>query len=369
MKYVAFLVALLIQLFCLLSQVRADPSNTLVVDKQGRVYFGDVLHNVVWKIEDGKLTPFLKDTHSHRVVLDEQGNLYGEHLEYVPSNESWRFYMWKATPAGEKSYVVPPSPGFPLGLLQDKDGNRYEWHGDSNKKDDSRIVKRLPDGTLMTIAGKGWGWADGKGEQAKFSSIGGMAWGADGALYLTDGDAIRKVTLDGTVTTIVRGIAELQPGLKARALNVIALGNSGGTLLGLTVDAQANIYAANFGGNAVIKFAADGKALSIIKSESGWSPSGVAVSGSDLYVLEFQDRAFGSEAKGPRVRKVSTDGNAVTLGTVGEKTNAAASTSEAVTTNFSAGLKWGIAIVVLAAIAVSGWRVWWLIRPLKQSMI
>jgi sugar lactone lactonase YvrE len=366
MKFIAVLIALVAQFLGLLSTARADPSNTLVVDKQGRVYFGDVLHNVVWKIENDQLTPFLKDKHSHRVALDEQGNLLGEHLEYVPSNESWRFHMWKATPTGEVSYVVPPSPGFPRGLLTDKEGNRYEWHGNNNKKDDSRIVKRLPDGTLVTIAGKGWGLADGKGEQAKFGSIGGMAWGPDGALYVTDTDAIRRIRLDGTVTTIARGVAELQMGFKARVLNIVALGKGGGHLFGLTLDAEANIYAANFGGKAVIKFAPDGKVLTVIKSESGWAPSGVAVSGGDLFVLDFGD---GGNAKGPRVRKVSAAGNTVTLGTVGGETNDAAGANDSSDTGLSTVLKGAIALVVFIAIAISGWRVWRLLHPMKQELL
>jgi sugar lactone lactonase YvrE len=366
MKLIALLITFITQLLLLFAEASADPSNTLVVDKQGRVYFGDVLHNTVWKIADGKLTPFIKDKHSHRVVLDEQGNLYGEHLEYVPSNDSWRFHMWKATPAGEVSYVVPPSPGFPLGLLTDKDGNRYEWHGNSNKKDDSRIVKRQPDGTLVTIAGKGWGWADGKGEQAQFGQIGGMIWGQDGALYITDSDAIRKVALDGTVTTIVRGVSELQMSWTARAPSTIALGKGGGHLYGLTLDDQANIYVANLGGQAVVKFAPDGKVLNVISSESGWMPSGVAVSGSDLYVLEFSDEGA---TKGPRVRKVAADGKAVTWGTVGEMTTPTASPTEPPAANLPSTLKWGIAFVVLAAIAISAWRVWRLTHPLKQEMI
>lgn len=346
--------------------VLADPSNTLVVDKQGRVYFGDVLHNVVWEIEDGRVTPFIKDKHSHRVALDEQGNLFGEHLEYVPSNDTWRFHMWKATPAGEVSYVVPPSPGFPWGLLLDKDGNRYEWHGNVNKQDDSRIVKRSPDGTLVTIAGKGWGWADGKGEQAKFSKIGGMAWGPDGALYVTDMDAIRRIALDGTVTTIARGIAELKSSLKARALTLVALGKGGGHLYGLTLDAQSNIYAANLARKAVVKFAPDGKMLSVLPSESGWAPTGVAVSGSDLFVLEFSD---GGNAKGPRVRKISADGNAVTLGTVGGETKAAVSTNDSSGTIIPAAIKWMVALSVLMALAVSGWRVWRRLYPMKQETL
>jgi hypothetical protein len=364
MKFIALLIAFLLHFLSLFIPVRADPSNTLVVDKQGRIYFGDVLHNTVWKIEDGKVTPFLKNKHSHRVALDEQDNLYGEHLEYVPSNDSWRFHMWKATPTGEVSYVVPPSVGFPWGLLMDKDGNRYEWHGNNNKRDDSRIVKRSPDGTLVTIAGKDWGWADGKGEQAKFSSVGGMAWGADGALYLTDTNAIRKLTLDGTVTTIVRGVAELQPNLQARALTVLALGQGGGTLLGLTLDAQGSIYVANYSGKAVIQFAPDGKVLNVIKCENEWSPAGVAISGSDLFVLEFSDEGI---TKGPRVRKVSANGNAITLGTVNEGTNAAASSTDSSDSGVSVAIKWALALILILAIAISGWRVWRLIHPVQQS--
>lgn len=94
MKFVSILIALVAQLLLLVSTAFAHPGDTLVVDKQGRVYFGDVLHNTVWKIEGRKITPFVKDKHSHRVALDEQGNLFGEHLEYVPSNDTWRFHMW-----------------------------------------------------------------------------------------------------------------------------------------------------------------------------------------------------------------------------------------------------------------------------------
>ena len=364
MKLVAILIALSIQLSLLLPPAYADPSNTLVVDKQGRVYFGDVLHNVVWKIADGKLAPFIKDKHSHRVVLDEQGNLFGEHLEYVPSNDSWRFHMWKATPTGEVSYVVPPSPGFPLGLLMDNAGNRYEWHGNNNKKDDSRIVKRLPDGTLVTIAGQGWGWADGKGEQAKFGSIGGMAWGPDGALYVTDIVSVRKITLDGQVTTIIRGGPEMKPGLKSRLLS-----GGSGNLFGLTLDAQSNIYAANFGGSKLVKISPTGKVLAVIPSESGWAPTGVAVANGDIYVLEYQNLLLHNNAKGPRVRKVFADGTAVTLGTVGEASAAITGTSDAPRAEMAGWIKWGMALLVTVAITISARRVWRFICEPKEKQV
>lgn len=367
MKYLALLITLVAQLVFLLARAQADPSNTLVVDKQGRVYFGDVLHNTVWKIEEGKLIPFLKDKHSHRVALDEQGNLYGEHLEYVPTNESWRFHMWKATPTGDVSYVVPPSPGFPWGLLKDNDGNRYEWAGNSNKKDDSRIVKRLPDGRVVTLAGKGWGWADGQGEQAKSTSIGGMAWGPDGALYVTDETAVRKVTLDGTVTTIIRNDPAMKPDVKTRFFALFPGGT--GLLFGLTVDAQANLYVASMGNGKLLKISPAGNVVAEFPSETGWTPTGVAVAGTDIYVLEGQSEFFPNEAKGPRVRKIAADGSAITLGTVGATAAGTASGNDAPKNSTTGWFKWGLAFVITLAIAVSARRVWRLLLPLKQPII
>lgn len=367
MKFLTLLMTLIVYLILLLARAQADPSNTLVVDKQGRVYFGDVLHNTVWKIEGGKLTPFLKDKHSHRVALDDAGNLYGEHLEYIPANESWRFHMWKASPAGEVSYVVPPSPGFPWGLLKDKDGNRYEWAGNVNKKDDSRIVRRFPDGRVETLAGNGWGRVDGNGAQAKFTSLGGMAWGPDGALYVTDDVAVRRVTLDGMVTTLLRNDPTMRPDLKTRFFELFPGGS--GRLFGLTVDAEGNIYVASMGNGKLLKISPAGKVVAVFPSEKGWTPTGVAVAGTDIYVLEGQSEFFPNDVKGPRVRKIAADGNAVTLGTVGENAAGTPSANNLSNTSTNGWLKWGLTIVILLALAVSAWRVGRLLLATKQSII
>ena len=129
--------------------------------------------------------------------------------------------------------------------------------------------------------------------------------------------------------------------MKARTLSVVALGKGGGHLFGLTLDAQGNIYAANLARETVVKFALDGKVLKVIKSESGWAPSGVAVSGSDLYILE-----------GLRVRKISADGNAVTLGTVGEKTNASV-TNNSSNISESSSSKWFLTFFALASMVAT----------------
>jgi DNA-binding beta-propeller fold protein YncE len=303
--------ALFITLFTIIAQFGltiaacADPSTGIAVDRQGRVYFADERRNIVWKIEtDGRLIPFITGRHAHKITLDEQGHLFGEHLRYL-GDDRWEFHLWKATPAGEVSYVIPPTPGFPPGLLTDRAGNRYQWGGSGNiRKTSSLIERRAPDGTITVIAGSGWGRADGKGARALLSSVGGMAWGPDGALYVTDGMAVRRVTLDGEVKTIARGNPPLKPALSWRMFS-----GMGGHLFGLTVDEHSNIYVANFGGDQVAKVTPDGQVSTLVKAESGWSPTGVTMADGALYILEHGD-------SGPRVRKLSADGRITTLATV-----------------------------------------------------
>ena len=59
------------------------------------------------------------------------------------------------------------------------------------------------DGTTMLLAGGSYGTADGAGIAAQFQSPQGIALDATGkALYVTDNDRIRKVTVGGIVTTV-----------------------------------------------------------------------------------------------------------------------------------------------------------------------
>ncbi len=356
--------ALIAQLSFYAAAAQADPSTGIVVDRQGRVYFADERRNVVWKIEtDGKLVQFISGKHAHKIALDEQGNLYGEHLAYR-GDDRWEFHLWKATPAGELSYVIPPSPGFPPGLLMDKEGNRYQWGGSGNIKKTSSLIQKLtPDGKLVTIAGSGWGWADGKGDKALFGSVGGIAWGNDGALYVTDSGAVRRVTLDGEVKTIARGDDPLKP-----ALSWSVFGGMGGHLFGLTLDEESNIYVANIGGSQAAKVTPDGKVSALVKSESGWAPTGVAAVGRELYILEHGP--FGL-----RVRKLSADGKLTTLATV-EAADQGGAVGAAIRTAERAGLDAdkvivgsivaGV-IVVTIIIAVFFWRIRRIIRDFQRK--
>lgn len=46
-------------------------------------------------------------------------------------------------------------------------------------------------------------------------------------------------------------------------------------------------FPANYGGACVVRVTPGGSVARVLKSKDGWAPSGVALSGADLYVLEF----------------------------------------------------------------------------------
>lgn len=90
----------------------------------------------------------------------------------------------------------------PRGLTVDAKGNLYVAD-----TDEGIIRKITPDGTVTTLAGKTGdaGDKDGKGAAAQFAGPRGLAADKDGNVYVADSDnaAIRKIAPDGTVTTLV----------------------------------------------------------------------------------------------------------------------------------------------------------------------
>ena len=126
----------------------AHPSSGIVVDRNGAVIFADERRNIVFRIDaDGKLTQWVTRKHSHELFLDSEGNLYGEHLEYLSESSGWRSSIWKRDTTGRVSDVYGPAAGFAPGLLLDGQGNRYQHNGNENPNGPaSTITRRTPKG-------------------------------------------------------------------------------------------------------------------------------------------------------------------------------------------------------------------------------
>jgi sugar lactone lactonase YvrE len=142
--------------------------------------------------------------------------------------------------------------------------------------------------------------------------LNGLAGGADGALYFTENNAIRRIAMDGRVSTVV---ADVRP---QGCIRIPGNSPADGTLLrGLAVDARGTVYVAASGCGSVLKIMPDGRVTVLAQTQSPWSPTAVAIFGADVYVLEYlhtevEDR----RAWIPRVRKISADGKSAVIATV-----------------------------------------------------
>ncbi|MFL6256131.1 MAG: hypothetical protein ACJ74T_14065 [Pyrinomonadaceae bacterium] len=298
----------------------AHPATGIVVDAQGRILFSDL--ETVWRLDaSGRLTvfrPAVRGRHVHELSIDKEGNVYGADITYEPSTVKWIEAVWRRTPDGRgESYLVAPTAEHPPGISvrRDAEGNTYFVKQDNYTNRETLIMKRTAGGEVTTFAGGAYGHADGRGTQARFRSIGGMAFGGDGSLYVTDSGDLRRVGPDGDVRTLAQGLEVQLPDDTESGY---------GGLMGLAADAGGNVYVADYGRRRVLKVAADGKVTRVVRADAPWSPSGVATT-RDGRVLVLEVGFTPPNAySGPRVRELLPGGTLKVLATVGQKENGAA---------------------------------------------
>ena len=332
----------------------AHPPTGIVVDSRGRLYFSDL--ETVWKLgPGGRLVVFragVAGRHVHELFIDSEGNVYGSDVSYDQATRKYVGSVWKMAANGAATWLQEPSdnakPG--MSLWVDRSGNMYSIDQNNHTKTRTVLLRRTPDGTVTTLAGGTYGHADGQGTAAKFSSVGGMTFGPDGSLYLTDGTAVRKVTLDGKVTTVARNLDFATPEDQKQD----------GGLTGLAADANGNIYVADTGRRRLLKVKSDGKADVVYRASAPFFPNGVAV-GRDgaIYVMEFGLTPPNINS-GPRIRKISPDGKNVVLVTLGEQSaqTPAGSSSGGVADSSIDATRPVRILLVLALLGVSGLATW-----------
>ena len=276
------------------------PASGVVVDGQGHVYFQDIVGRAIWRIDaEGKLTKFSDKVGGHWLALDAEGSFARADLK--------RFQ--RVTPTGVKPALIVAVGGAPI--IVNRDGNLY--YGLS-LLDGDRVAVGLtrisPDGSQKLFASD---------LQATVEKLGisGLAVGADGSLYLACNSAVLKVNTDGTFTKVADPV-------EVKDCDVDFPDNNPKfpmpALRGLAVDLRGSVYAAATGCHRVVKITANGNVETVLKAERPWSPTGVAVAGNDVYVLEYTNATAGAD-KGwrPRVRKLAADGKVTTLATIPEK--------------------------------------------------
>jgi hypothetical protein len=184
------------------------------------------------------------------LTIDNQGNIF------LPDYDTKdNFLLRKVTPGGVVT-TLPlqdntgissnglPSYHYLYAIAVDLSGNIYVT-GNGNC-----LIKKVdPAGNVTVLAGAGnIGFTDGKGRSAQFFNISGMTCDASGNLWVCDGgnQAIRKVTPDGTVTTIAgTGTMGYSDGVGTQALFNFPYG--------ITVDNNGVIFVMDTENNRVRK--------------------------------------------------------------------------------------------------------------------
>lgn len=304
------LILLLIALLFPTSSIVAHPGWGIVIDKRGQIYFSDVNRNLIWKIEkSGKVIQVAANKHSHDLWIDDAGYVYGEHIWYRQSDDTWHSSCFKISPDGRVISVSTGEKNKASGIF-DFSGNEYKLVGNAHSRS-SALIKISAAGQESIFAGGSWGHADGVAGEAMFRTPGVLRFGADGALYATEGGTVRRITLDGNATTLAgpRQGFEDKDGNQPRA----------SSFLGLSIDDHGTVYAANWQKHCVIKISQDGGVTTILKSGIGWTPSGVLAARDGIYVLEHRAGVTGLAERiglgGPRVRRIALNGSVSTIAT------------------------------------------------------
>ena len=223
------------------------------------------------------------------VAVDATGNIYVVDSE----NHSIR----KITPVGGVSTLAGSTAGFadgqgaaaqfnfPIGVTVDAGGNVYVADTENYK-----IRKVTPAGVVTTLAGSTQGFTDGASTNAQFNSPTGIAIDAIGNLYVTDNYKIRKISPASVVSTLAgsstAGYADGK-GTDARFTNPY----------GIAVDSNNILYVSDSDNDRIRKITADGTVTTIAGGTQGYAdgsgniaqfnyPKGIAVASGTIYVAD-----------------------------------------------------------------------------------
>ncbi len=276
------------------ASVIAHPGAGIAVDRQGQVYFQDT-GSGLWRIDtQGKATR-LSEKLFHWLALDENNVFAGGRL---PSSAGTGL-DWEILKVGENPAVLIAS-DWPIALGQD--GSLYYQSG---RPGNLRIMRSSPSGATSVLATLP---ATASGQPLPYVS--GLAPGPSGSLYYTEANAIRRITAQGRVGLVVRVPAAVNaPSIPAT--------NTHPYLRGLAVDGHGVTYVADAGDARVLKITPRGKIITLVQTQSPWSPTDVALFGSNVYVLEYLHTVRDVRRDWlPRVRKITADGKSTIIMTV-----------------------------------------------------
>ena len=248
----------------------AHPGSGIVVDRAGNVYFVRAGQSIVWKLSpDGRLAKLVEDDIvrlPHHLTLGRDGTLY---MASDYDGRVWRIgadgslaEQFNTNRITGKSNVNVGSWGDPWTI--DSTGTVYALDAPNG----SAIVRITTEGKVTPLV-----------TDTRIGALHGssMTLGADGALYLTDANRVWRIVGDSATPIVTRGVP-----LDAGA--------------GVGVDADGNIFVADYRARRVVRMSRDGAvttppALAQLSLSYPWGVT-IAPDGS-VYVLDHLSNGRG----------------------------------------------------------------------------
>jgi len=287
-------VLVVLTLACLLpAPAAAHPGSGIVVDRFGQIYFVDMVSGV-WKLDTHGALTHRPGPAFHWMTLDATDRFAATQLPSGPGGDVARIGTGPTLLLGSD---------FPLAI--GRDANLY--FPSHRAGGPLQILRFLPSGqtsilaSLPTTSGR-----------EPVRELNGLAAGPDGSLYYTEHDAIRRISRAGQVSTVAENVD---------VVGCTSMPSSGTRrdplLRGLDVDVNGTIYVAATGCGSVLRVTPAGRVTILPQVPNPWSATGVALFGTDVYVLEFQNAESDDRREMvPRVRKIAADGRTAVIATV-----------------------------------------------------
>ena len=271
--------------FLLPSLSSAHPGSGIVADGRSQIYFVDMVSGV-WKLDAHGTLTHIPGPAFHWMTLDAAGRFASVRL---PSGSSGDIERIGVNP------TLLLASDYPIAMS--RDGSLYYPTHSSGTP--LQILKILPTGQTSIVTTL----------RGPLRYLNGLAAGPDGSLYYTEDNAIRRISREGHVSTVVENLAP------AGCTSFTGIDRP--FLQGLAIDAAGTVYVAATGCGSVLKITPAGRVTVLPRLPDHWAPTGVVLSGNDLYVLEFQHPESDSRREMlPRVRKIAADGKTAIVATL-----------------------------------------------------
>lgn len=334
------------------TNARFNAPQGIAIDGVGNIYVADSSNARVRKIDlDGIITTFAGNgsfsgtgdggpaaaaglNRPIGVAVDGLGNVYiaetlGHRVRKVDTNGVITTYAGTGTTgfAGDDGPAAAAQIASPRGLAVDVAGNLFI--ADQTNR---RIRKVALDGTITTVAGIGTAGLSGDGglaTSAQFLSPIRVAVDAAGQLFITDqaNQRIRKVAANGTITTYA--------GTGATGSDNGGFAGDGGPATsaliadpeGLAIDSNGDLAVCDTTNNRIRRISATGVISTIAGSgENGYTGDGGPAVASPLLfpvdvTIDGAGNLYFAEQFAHRVRKVSTTGTITTAAGIGVSGN------------------------------------------------